>query len=93
MTYLDREVTDGVPSEIENRRLLFGSKTIKGYHLWQASYHDPSKVMKAVPELTEGLTSGDLEVILGESFALEDAAEPHQYIEDHRSSGKVVLKP
>ncbi|WP_440770690.1 quinone oxidoreductase family protein [Natronorubrum sp. DTA28] len=86
-------VASGVPGEIENRRLLFENKTIKGFHLGQASYHDPSTVMKAVPDLTEGLTSGDLEVILGESFALEDAAEAHQYIEDRKSSGKVVLKP
>ncbi|WP_440763648.1 quinone oxidoreductase family protein [Natronorubrum sp. DTA7] len=86
-------VASGVPGEIENRRLLFENKTIKGFHLGQASYHDPGTVMKAVPELTEGLTSGDLEVILGESFALEDAAEAHQYIEDRKSSGKVVLKP
>ncbi|QRV13763.1 NADPH:quinone oxidoreductase family protein [Haloterrigena salifodinae] len=86
-------VASGVPAEVQNRRLLFENKTVKGFHLGQASVHDPSKVMAAVPELTEGLTSGDLEVILGESFALEDAAEAHQYIEDRKSSGKVVLKP
>ena len=49
--------------------------------------------MKAVPELTQGVSHGDLEVILGESFALAEAAEAHQYIEDRKSSGKVVLKP
>ncbi|TYL38154.1 NADPH:quinone reductase [Natronococcus pandeyae] len=86
-------VASGVPASAENRRLLFENKTVKGFHLGQASYHDPSKIMKAVPELTQGLTSGDLEIILGESFALEDAAEAHQYIEDRKSSGKVLLKP
>ncbi|WP_049922911.1 quinone oxidoreductase family protein [Halopiger djelfimassiliensis] len=86
-------VASGVPAEVENRRLLFENKTVKGFHLGQASTHDPSTVMQAVPDLTEGLTSGDLEVILGESFALEDAAEAHQYIEDRKSSGKVVLTP
>ena len=86
-------VASGVPAEVENRRLLFENKTVTGFHLGQAAYHDPSTIMKAVPELTGGLTSGDLEVILGESFALEDAAEAHQYIEDRKSSGKVVLQP
>lgn len=86
-------VASGVPAEVSNQRLLFENKTVKGFHLGQASMHDPSRVMKAVPELTEGLAGGDLEVILGESFALEDAAEAHQYIEDRKSSGKVVLKP
>ncbi|THE62791.1 NADPH:quinone oxidoreductase family protein [Salinadaptatus halalkaliphilus] len=97
MTHFGRMVTygvaSGVPGEVENRRLLFENKTVKGFHLGRASYHDPSRVMSAVPELTEGLTAGELEVILGMSFALEDAAEAHQYIEDRKSSGKIVLKP
>ena len=86
-------VASGVPAAAENRRLLFENKSVSGFHLGQAATHDPSRIMKAVPELTEGLTTGDLEVIVGESFALEDAAEAHQYIEDRKSSGKVVLKP
>ncbi|WP_265108707.1 quinone oxidoreductase family protein [Halosolutus halophilus] len=86
-------VASGVPASAENQRLLFENKTVKGFHLGQAAYHDPSKIMKAVPDLTQGLTNGDLEVVLGDSFALEDAADAHQYIEDRKSSGKVVLKP
>ncbi|ELY51388.1 NAD(P)H quinone oxidoreductase [Natronorubrum bangense JCM 10635] len=86
-------VASGVPAAAENRRLLFENKSVSGFHLGQAATHDPSRIMKAVPELTESLTTGDLEVIVGESFALEDAAEAHQYIEDRKSSGKVVLKP
>ncbi|OLZ42596.1 NADPH:quinone reductase [Natrinema saccharevitans] len=86
-------VASGVPAEVSNQRLLFENKTVKGFHLGQAAMHDPDRVMQAVPELTEGLASGDLEIILGESFALEDAAEAHQYIEDRKSSGKIVLKP
>ncbi|WP_137289113.1 quinone oxidoreductase family protein [Natronorubrum halophilum] len=86
-------VASGVPGTVENRRLLFENKTVKGFHLGQAASHDPSRIMNAVPELTAGLSSGDLEVVLGKSFALEDAAEAHQYIEDRKSSGKVVLKP
>ncbi|MFC4542942.1 zinc-binding alcohol dehydrogenase family protein [Halosolutus amylolyticus] len=86
-------VASGVPASAENQRLLFENKTVKGFHLGQAAYHDPGKIMKAVPDLTQGLTSGDLEVVLGESFALADAAEAHQYIEDRKSAGKVVLTP
>ncbi|ELZ18596.1 NADPH:quinone oxidoreductase family protein [Natrinema thermotolerans] len=97
MSHFGRMVTygvaSGVPAEVSNQRLLFENKTVKGFHLGQATMHDPDRVMKAVPELTEGFASGDLEVILGESFALEDAAEAHQYIEDRKSSGKIVLNP
>ncbi|MDZ7687740.1 MAG: NADPH:quinone oxidoreductase family protein [Halobacteriales archaeon] len=97
LAHFGRLVTFGVASgevaSAENQRLLFENKTVTGFHLGQASYHDPNKVMKAIPELTQKLGSGELEVILGKEFALEDAGEAHQYIEDRKSSGKVVLKP
>jgi NADPH2:quinone reductase len=97
LAHFGRLVTFGVASgevaSAENQRLLFENKTVTGFHLGQASYHDPNKVMKAIPELTQKLGSGELEVILGEEFDLQDAAEAHQYIEDRKSSGKVVLKP
>ncbi|AGB37899.1 quinone oxidoreductase family protein [Natronococcus occultus] len=97
MAHFGRMVTFGVasgePASAENRRLLFENKSVRGFHLGQAAMHDPSRIMQAVPELTEELTSGDLEVIVGESFPLADAAEAHQYIEDRKSSGKVLLKP
>jgi NADPH:quinone reductase len=97
MAHFGRMVTFGVasgePASAENRRLLFENKSVRGFHLGQAAMHDPSRIMQAVPELTEGLASGELEVIVGESFPLEEAADAHRYIEDRKSSGKVLLKP
>jgi NADPH:quinone reductase len=86
-------VASGVPASAENKRLLFENKSVRGFHLGQAAKYDSGRIMKAVPELTQGLTDGDLEIIVGESFALEDAADAHQYIEDRKSSGKVLLQP
>ncbi|ELY61704.1 NAD(P)H quinone oxidoreductase [Natronococcus amylolyticus DSM 10524] len=97
MAHFGRMVTFGVasgePASAENRRLLFENKSVRGFHLGQAAVHDPSRIMQAVPDLTEGFASGDLEVIVGESFPLEEAADAHRYIEDRKSSGKVLLKP
>lgn len=86
-------VASGMPAKASNQRLLFENKTVKGFHLGQASRHDPTKVMKAVPDLTDGLESGELEVVVGEEFALEDAGDAHAFIEDRDSIGKVVLRP
>ncbi|MFC7212800.1 zinc-binding alcohol dehydrogenase family protein [Saliphagus sp. GCM10025334] len=86
-------VASGVPANAENRRLLFENKSVVGFHLGQASRHDPKRIMRAVPDLTKGLAEGELEVIVGETFALEDANEAHQFIEDRKSVGKVVLVP
>jgi hypothetical protein len=56
-------------------------------------YRDPGRVMQAVPKLTDQLRSGDLGVVVGHEFDLAEAAGAHQFIEDRRSSGKVVLVP
>ena len=86
-------VASGVPASAENARLLFENKRVIGFHLGQAARHDPSSVMKAIPDLTEGLSTGDLEVIVGETFPLAGAAGAHEFVESRRSTGKVVLLP
>ncbi|MFP4174919.1 MAG: zinc-binding alcohol dehydrogenase family protein [Halobacteriales archaeon] len=86
-------VASGVPANASNQRLLFENKSVVGFHLGQASRHDPSRIMKAVPDVTQGLENGELEVVVGETFALGDAAEAHAFIENRDSVGKVVLTP
>ncbi|WP_267641707.1 quinone oxidoreductase family protein [Haloarchaeobius amylolyticus] len=83
----------GVPGTVDTSEMFFRNQSIIGYHLGKAMQRKPERVLEAVPELTQGLESGELEVVVGETFALEDAAEAHQYIEDRKSSGKVVLEP
>ncbi|WP_299270341.1 quinone oxidoreductase family protein [Halorientalis sp.] len=97
LTHFGRMVSygaaSGEPGQPNTADLLFSNHTVIGYHLGQAMYRDPGRVFQAVPKLTGQLESGDLEVIVGTSFELDDAAEAHQYIEDRKSSGKVVLTP
>jgi NADPH2:quinone reductase len=83
----------GRPGEVDTGTLLFNNYTVYGYHLGQSMERNPQRVLGAVPELTELLTSGDLEVIVGETFSLDDAAAAHEHIENRESSGKVVLEP
>jgi NADPH2:quinone reductase len=83
----------GRPGEVDTGTLLFNNYTVYGYHLGQSMQRDPERVLGAVPHLTDLLTSGDLEVIVGESFSLDEAAAAHEHIENRESSGKVVLKP
>ncbi|QLD91152.1 NADPH:quinone oxidoreductase family protein [Natronomonas salina] len=83
----------GEPGRPNTADLLFGNKRVIGYHLGRAIDQKPMKVMGAVPELTQLLGDGTLEVQVGHTFDLEEAAEAHQFIEDRKSSGKVVLLP
>ena len=83
----------GRPGRPPTDELLFGNVTVEGYHLGRGIELEPMRVMGAVPELTQQLADGTLEVQVGTGFDLEDAAQAHEYIEDRRSSGKVVLVP
>jgi NADPH2:quinone reductase len=83
----------GEPGRPNTADLLFGNKRVIGYHLGRALEQKPMKVMESVPELTELLGEGTLEVQVGHSFDLTEAADAHRFIEDRKSSGKVVLVP
>lgn len=83
----------GEPGRVETTRLLFENVSVIGFHLGQALARDPQRVLQAVPELREMLASGNLEIVVGETFPLEDADEAHAAIENRETVGKVVLKP
>ncbi|WP_425498547.1 zinc-binding dehydrogenase [Haloprofundus halobius] len=88
-----RDIVGVGPAQADTTRLLFENKSVVGFHLGRAMRRDPQSVLKAIPELTELLADGDLEVVVGERFPLSAAADAHDYIENRRSTGKVVLEP
>jgi len=83
----------GEPGELSTAELLFANQQVIGYHLGRGLALRPQRVMAAVPDLQQGLASGDLEIVLGERFDLRDAVAAHEHIESRASSGKVVLEP
>ncbi|WP_435195073.1 quinone oxidoreductase family protein [Natronomonas sp. EA1] len=83
----------GRPGRPPTDKLLFGNKTVKGYHLGRALARQPMSVLEAVPALTEQLASGALEVQVGHTFPLAEARAAHDAIENRETSGKVVLVP
>ncbi|EMA47660.1 zn-dependent oxidoreductase, NADph:quinone reductase [Halococcus morrhuae DSM 1307] len=97
LTHFGRMVSygaaSGEPGYPDTSTLLFNNFTIQGYHLGQSMQRAPERVLDAVPHLTELLTNGELEVVVGETFPLAEAADAHEYIENRKSSGKVVLEP
>jgi NADPH2:quinone reductase len=77
----------------DTSRLLFENKSVLGFHLGNAIQRDPQRVLGATAELQSLLARGDLEVVVGETFDLGEAAAAHEYIEERNSVGKVVLEP
>jgi NADPH2:quinone reductase len=83
----------GEPGTADTATLLFGNKSVEGFHLGRAMARDPERVYAAVPELSRMLAGGDLEVVVGQTFALADAADAHRALENRETTGKVVLEP
>jgi NADPH2:quinone reductase len=83
----------GEPGTVDTATLLFGNKSVEGFHLGRAMARDPERVYAAVPELSAMLASGDLEVVVGQTFDLADAADAHRALENRETMGKVVLEP
>lgn len=77
----------------DTTRLLFENKSVLGFHLGNAIEKDPSRVLGSVSELQRLLAQDELEVIVGETFDLEDAKDAQEYLEGRQSVGKVVLEP
>jgi len=82
----------GEPGTVDTATLLFGNKSVEGFHLGRAMAR-PERVYAAVPELSAMLASGDLEVVVGQTFDLADAAAAHRALENRETTGKVVLEP
>jgi len=83
----------GEPGQLRSDDLLFGNYEIVGYHLGVALRHQPMRVLEAVPELTDLLEAGTLEVQFDRAFDLGEVAAAHAHIESRASIGKVVLVP
>lgn len=83
----------GDVASADTTRLLFENKSVVGFHLGNAIENDPARVLGAVNDLQRLLVQGELDVVVGETFPLEDAKAAQEYLENRQSVGKVVLEP
>jgi NADPH2:quinone reductase len=77
----------------DTTRLYAGNNAVLGFHLTNTVKQSPERILPAVDELSALFSSGDLEVVVGETFSLADAGDAHDHIADRESVGKVVLVP
>ena len=58
-------------------------------HLW----NETSKLRAMLGEIVELTESGTLTPVVDRTFSFDEAAEAHEYIQDRRNFGKVLLVP
>ena len=71
-------------------QLMYKNLSVVGYWLtaWMSR---PDRIAAAPIELMQYLASGNLQIIVGQTFPLAEAAEAHRVIAERRTTGKVVL--
>ena len=80
------------PPAIQAVKLLANNWIVAGMHLMAYTADKPA-MANALRDLHKWLLEDKLTVIAKHEFPLEQAAEAHQFIEDRKSTGKVVLIP
>jgi NADPH:quinone reductase len=71
-------------------QLMYKNLSVVGY--WLAAWLSrPDRIAAATIELMQYLATGNLQIIVGQTYPLADAAEAHRAIAERKTTGKVVL--
>ncbi|HEX3392662.1 MAG TPA: NADPH:quinone oxidoreductase family protein [Solirubrobacteraceae bacterium] len=80
------------PNEIRTGSLLRHSRTVSGFYLFHC-LERPGMVSDALADLYGRVARGELRVLLGGIYALEDAAQAQIDLRSRRTAGKLLLDP
>jgi NADPH2:quinone reductase len=78
------------PNEVRTGSLLRHSRTVTGFYLFHC-LERPTMVSGALADLYARAARGELRVVLGGTYALEDAARAQIDLRARRTSGKLLL--
>jgi NADPH2:quinone reductase len=80
------------PNLVKSSKLMRTSRTVAGFwitHLMQR----PDLVERGAAELFAAVASGDLEVVIGGTYGLAEAADAQRALAERRTQGKLLLDP
>ena len=80
----------GKIAQFSGIQLMYKNQAIIGYWL-TSQLQRADRIAMAAMELMQFLASGKLQIIVGQTFPLAEAAQAHQAIAERRTMGKVVL--
>jgi NADPH:quinone reductase len=81
------------PNELATNYLLQTSKSVLGFWLVGLIARRRDLVGSMIADLLGAVASGKLEVVIGQTYPLTEAARAHTDIQERRSSGKLLLDP
>lgn len=71
--------------------LMYKNQTVTGYWLMEWVKCRPDSLAAASKALMQFLVSGDIKIIVGLTYPLEEAANAHRVLVERKTKGKVVL--
>jgi NADPH2:quinone reductase len=80
------------PNEVSTGKLMRRSHTVAGFWLMHCVGR-PDMVDEALADLFSRAARGELRVVVGATYPLEDAAQAHRDLEGRRTTGKLLLDP
>jgi NADPH:quinone reductase len=81
------------PNELATNYLLQTSKSVMGFWLVALIAQRQDLVASMISDLLGAVATGDLEVIIGDTYPLSEAARAHEDMQERRSTGKLLLDP
>jgi NADPH2:quinone reductase len=81
------------PNEVQTNHLLQTSKSVLGFWLVPLVAQRRDLIQSMTADLLGAVASGDLEVVVGNTYPLSEAASAHTEMQERRTSGKQLLDP
>jgi NADPH2:quinone reductase len=81
------------PNELATNYLLQTSKSVLGFWLVALIAQRRDLVRSMTADLLGAVASGELEVVIGNTYPLSEAARAHTDMQERRTTGKLLLDP
>ena len=80
------------PTPLPLFTVLSKSLTVRGYTLFEFTQNpDAPALRRGIDFVLKGLAAGKLSPVIAKTFAFEDIAEAHRYMESNEQMGKIVV--
>jgi NADPH2:quinone reductase len=80
------------PNQVSSGSLLRHSRSVVGFYLFHCVEH-PSMLADALVDLFARAAGGELRVVVGATYPLENAPQSHIALGERRTTGKLLLDP
>jgi NADPH:quinone reductase len=81
------------PNQVATNYLLQTSKSVLGFWLVALVAQRRDLIQSMTADLLGAVASGDLEVVIGNTYPLSEAARAHTEMQERRTAGKQLLDP